>query len=349
MQNIKLIKDPGYLVDLNYIFFSYFNKEYCLQHHINKDDVESEMAHYEQIAKLFGAIPDDLYVFFHALENGIGFFHFNYISKYKARFSLDYDFAFVQKELSNYSKVVERVIRFYFPDLNKEEAQLLVESREGIFEIVKQSAYSDTEKSRLYEFFMTPVSYIQKLQYELMAKELLLSAYYEKNYSKILDAFNDLTLEILAEQMKPLKNLDFLKANEGGQVFLSFCLINKNYVNFSPAKNGLVCLLGYDYLSSINCLQNRKENFKLHEIGSALSEASRVQILELILERGEINCKELERAFDFSGSTAYHHLSIMLKYGVIKTRNIGKTIYYSVNQENFESLIDYLKKFTERK
>ena len=67
MQNIKLIKDPGYLVDLNYIFYSYFNKEYCLKHHINKDDVEGEKAHYEQIANLFGEIPDDLYIFFHAL------------------------------------------------------------------------------------------------------------------------------------------------------------------------------------------------------------------------------------------------------------------------------------------
>lgn len=348
MQNIKLVKDPGYLNDLNYIFFSYFNKEYCLQHHINKDDVEGEKAHYEQIAKLFGAIPDDLYVFFHALENGIGFFHFNYISKYKAHFTLDYDFSFVQKELSNYSKVVERLIRFYFPNINKEEAQHLVESREELFELVKRSAYSDTEKSRLYEFFMMPVSYIQKLQYELMAKELLLSAYYEKNYSHILDTYNGLSYEIIAKQIEPLE-ITGLLINEQDELYLSFCLINKNYVNFSPLENGFVCLFGYDYLCTINYLQSRQEKFKLDDIGSALSEASRVQILELMQERGEINCKELERVFNFSGSTAYHHLSLMLKYGVIKTRNIGKTIYYSVNQECFEALIGYLKKFTERK
>ena len=348
MQNIKLLKEPGYITDLNYIFFFHFNKEYCLAHHINDNDVEKEKAHYEQISNLFGAIPDDLYVFFHALDNGIGFFGLNYINKYQSHFTSDYNLSLVQKELSNHSKVIERLIRFYFPDLHKVDAAALVNSRERLFDFVKISDYSDTEKSRLYEFFMSPASYIQKLQYELMKKDVLLTAYYEKNYSRILETYNGLSYEIIFEQLKSL-DINNPLTNAQEELYLSFCLINKNYVNFCPVGNGFVCLFGYDYVARIDFLQNRQTKFKLDDIGSALSEASRVQILDIMQERGEINCKELEKIFNFSGSTAYHHLSLMLKYGVIKTRNIGKTIYYSVNEACFENLIQYLKKYTNRK
>lgn len=348
MQNIKLLKEPGYVTDLNYIFFFHFNKEYCLAHHINDNDVEKEKAHYEQIANLFGAIPDDLYVFFHALDNGIGFFYANYISRYSNTFASDYNLSFVQQELSNHSKVVERLIRFYFPELNKVDAAALVNSRERLFDYVKISDYSDTEKSRLYEFFMSPASYIQKLQYELMKKDVLLTAYYEKNYSKILEAYNGLTIEEITMQLRRLNN-STLPTGDETTICLSFGLVNKSCVAVFSLQNNLICLFGVDYVSTINYLYNRQMNFKLEDIGSALSEASRVQILDIMQERGEINCKELEKIFDFSGSTAYHHLSLMLKYGVIKTRNVGKTIYYSVNETCFESLIEYLKKYTNRK
>ena len=123
-----------------------------MTHHINDNDVEKEKAHYDQISSLFGAIPGDLYVFFHALDSGIGFFYANYINRYRENFVLDYNLSFVQKELSNHSKVVERLIRFYFPELNKVDVAALVNSRERLFDFVKISDYSDTEKSRLYEF-----------------------------------------------------------------------------------------------------------------------------------------------------------------------------------------------------
>ena len=348
MQNIKLLKEPGYVTDLNYIFFYHFNKEYCLAHHINDNNVEKEKAHYEQISGLFGAIPDDLYVFFHALDNGIGFFGLNYINKYQRLFVSDYSLSLIQNELSNYSQVVERVVRFYFPKINKEDAQKLINSKVDLFELVKKSDYSDSEKSRLYEFFMSPVPYIQKLQYELMQKDVQLSVYYEKNYDQFIRLFNNLTFDVISDQVSPLKKLDLLKG-EIEFLYLSICLINKNHINFAPIDDSLICFFGYDYISTIEHLRNRRENFKLDDIGSALSEASRVQILDVMQERGEINCKELEKIFNFSGSTAYHHLSLMLKYGVIKTRNIGKTIYYSVNEACFENLIEYLKKYTNRK
>ena len=66
----------------------------------------------------------------------------------------------------------------------------------------------------------------------------------------------------------------------------------------------------------------------------------------MLLEKPEITCKELERVFSFSGSTAYHHLSILTKSGALKLRNEGKIIYYSLNRLFFDSMIDLLKAFS---
>ena len=76
-----------------------------------------------------------------------------------------------------------------------------------------------------------------------------------------------------------------------------------------------------------------------------LSETSRIEILKLLLERKEVTCKDLERIFNFSGSTAYHHLSLLTKIGAINVRNEKKIIYYSLNKKYFDNMISQLKVF----
>ena len=173
----------------------------------------------------------------------------------------------------------------------------------------------------------------------------MLSAYYEKNYTKILDIYNGLTFDLLNNQLENIHDLRFIKKEEI-DFYVSFCLINNVCLNFIPLKDKVVYLLGEDYISSINYIQEYNEAYKLYDFGSAISEESRVKILEVIFERGEITCKDLERLFSFSGSTAYHHLTIMIKSGVIKSRNQGKTILYSINNKCFDLMIGVLKKYS---
>ena len=345
MQKIKLIKEPAYIYDLLFVFFLKYNTEYCMKHFVNKENAEEEKAFYEQVLKDFSPISDDLYVFFHAQQNGRCFLTHSYFTHYKSQFTTDYNFEFLQKELSNYPEVIKRLINFYFYDLTEEEVEACTSSNVELFEVIKRSNYSDTERSRLYEFFMNPNPYIQKLQYELMSKQLQLAVYYEKNYSLIFEAYNVLTIDILIDQLKPLRDYDFCR-DEETKVYLSFCLLNSKSINILSVNEGVVGLLGINYLNAIKDVQVKKGLIKLDEFGAALSEESRVQMLDLMLERGEITCKDLERIFNFSGSTAYHHLTILLKNGVIKTRNEGKTIFYSVNNESFDVAIDILSKYS---
>ena len=318
-----------------------------MENFVNLKAKEEDKAFYEQILKTFEPISDDLYVFFHADKNKRCFLTRAYFHNYCECFKGDYNISFVQNELSDYQEVIRRLTNFYFPDLSPAQFSDCLQSNVELFRVIKSSDYSDTEKSRLYEFFMDPIPYIQKLQYELLAKEVQLATYYEKRYDRIIKEFGDLTLDFLIEQLKIWRDFSFIK-NEGFQLYVSFSLINHMCINFVSTVDGGVVLLGIDYLKAIEGAVSRKNDVSLDDFGAAVSEKNRVKMLDLMMEKGEITCKDLEREFNFSGSTAYHHLTILIKGGVVKTRNEGKTILYSINANQLLAVIDVLNKYIKK-
>lgn len=113
-------------------------------------------------------------------------------------------------------------------------------------------------------------------------------------------------------------------------------------------QEGVIYILGLEYISVIDLINNKKD-LSILDLGNAICEESRVKILDLLLNREEVTCKDLEKIFSFSGSTAYHHITMMLKFGLVKTRNEGKTILYSLNRKYFDAIIDVLSKYSSRK
>ena len=241
--------------------------------------------------------------------------------------------------------MIRNLIQFYLYDLRQESLEECFSSTEKLFAYIKASKYSGEEKSKLYEFFINPTPYFQTLQYELIEKKILLSAYYKENYETILEAHNKTTFEVLCENVKDVRDLSFLR--EGEQtLYTSFCLINKYQLRLFLIDEGAVYLLGCDYVSIISEIAEAKKISPLEDLCGALSETSRIQILKLLLERKEVTCKDLEKIFNFSGSTAYHHITILTKIGAVKIRNEGKTIFYSLNRNYFDMMRAQLKVFS---
>ena len=344
MPNIKLIKEPGYMYDLIYIFFLKYNQDRLGDiWDLEKEDEEKCL----QILEQFEPISEDFYVFFHALKNGKCCFSYNYFSPYKELFISNYDMEFLQKELSDHSSVIRKVMEYYFYNLTAEEVDECMRSNVRLFEVIKTSNYSDTEKSRFYEFFIDPSACISKLQYELMSKSVQLSAYYEKNYFKILDVYNSFNFDDFKKAMKDDSLQHWRELDENQDFYVSFCLLNRGLISAWFASYGTVQLLGCDYLSILDYLKKRKIKVNMQEFGFALSDESRVRILEMMLQKGGVTCKEIEKQFSFSGSTAYHHLTTMLKCGVIKNKVEGKIVLYSINHKYFNAVIELLRKFSD--
>ena len=345
MSNIRLIKQPGYMRDLFFIFFLYFNKEYCFENFTLKKRKAEDITFYKEILNEFSPISDDLYVFFHVHQNGRCFFTCSYFDPYIRHLISDYNLDFIMNEMADQKKFIKKVIEFYFYELSDEEVQSCLDSEAQIFKVIKDSNYSDTDKLRLYEFFLNPTIHIQKLFGELALKEAKLSSFYEKNYSTIFEIFNQLNLEIIIKQIEPLKDYNYLMERKP-DVFLTFCLINRGIIYVASLKENVVFVLGDKYKFGIDEAKKTNDLYKLDTFGLALSEKNRVSILNYMTEKGVVTCKELEQRFNFSGSTAYHHLSTLFRLGIINTKYEGKNVYYSINSKYFDTIIKKLYRYS---
>ncbi len=66
----------------------------------------------------------------------------------------------------------------------------------------------------------------------------------------------------------------------------------------------------------------------------AMADNTRQAILRLLQVRGEMTVGEIVAAFKLSQPTISYHLGILRKYGLVKTRQQGKEIYYDIDQQN---------------
>ena len=347
MNKIQLLKEPGYIYDLNFIFCLKFNEKIYIEGLPKEYPQEQMLQHFKEISTRFQEIPEDLYVFFHANDAGRAFLPSFYFNPYSKLFTTTYNFKFLLNELADTDKLIRNLIKFYFYELNEEEIENSVGSLQKIFSHIKNSDHTEETKNKLYEFFISPSQYIQLLQYELIQKEVLLSEYYKDNYQKIINLYNQTTFETLHDELKALENLNI--DNNTEFLYISYCLLNKFCISLWLLENSFVPLLGCEYESILGHSKNNTRKRNLYSLGVALCDESRVQIIDFLIEHTEITRKDLEKAFKFSGSTAYHHLNIMLNSGLVKTRKEGKTIFYSLNRRYIINTINTLQKILKKK
>ena len=134
-------------------------------------------------------------------------------------------------------------------------------------------------------------------------------------------------------------NIDISAEN----ITVSPCLLAKNScITASLGDDGYVFIIGLNYADFI---EDDLSYVKLEEFGNAVSEKNRIAILNVILENEEVTIKDIEQRLKLTGTNSYYHLSLMLKANMIKARNVGKTVYYSINKMYFSALSRILEKY----
>lgn len=345
MKNIKFIKEPGYLYDLFFLFILHFNREYCLTNMINYNQSAEDTDYFNRILLDFEAIPNELLPFFYLKENGKSFMADVYYEPYKEEFTTTYNLSTVQAALTNHEDVISRLIKFYFTDVNDQTLAECKSSIASIGRLIKESNYSDTVKSSLYAFFIDPVPVIQKLSYELMAKEFQLAQQYEKGFRKLIELQHQFDVEAVSEKLKLCKN-ESCRLEGFDDIYVTFCLIHKNCIKECFLNNKVIVILGSDYLNHFEYIVSQNRLPELDTFGNALAEKNRLEILDLIWRKEEITIKDIEQELGFTGTNAYYHLSLMIKASMLRTRNQGRTVLYSINKRYFDVVRDMLSKYS---
>lgn len=342
MRNIKFLREPGYIYDLFFLFTLYFNKEFCLTKSINYNKSTEDTEYYNKMLDKYLPISDELLVFFYMPDNNRNFMSTFYHEPYITDSALGkYNLAKVQTLLSDYEQVVENLMKFYFKEIDEQTFNDGKKSLLVINELIKNSKYNSAVKSALYSFFIEPEKAIQKLSYELMTKEYLLSLHYEKNIELITELKQKFDCELVIDKMKQVKQ-QTVDLGAFSNVFISFCLKNKNCIRIHFIDEGVLLFLGSNYIEILEYLNKQTRLPELEVFGHAVSERNRIDILNLIKQHKEVTIKDIEQEFGFSGTNAYYHLSLMIKAGMLKTRNRGRTVLYSINQQYFSVLCEML-------
>jgi len=81
------------------------------------------------------------------------------------------------------------------------------------------------------------------------------------------------------------------------------------------------------------------------ELFKALSDPTRLQILDMLCKGELCACKILEK-FKITQPTLSHHMKILCDCGIVKKRKEGKWMFYAIAPGGCEKIINLLKKFT---
>ena len=345
LKNIRFLKDPGYTYDLFYIFIHYFNREYVLANFSNFNKYTEEVRFSEKMLEEFTDIPEELRLFFHIDDNPLTVITEFYYKTHRDDFLKGtYCLATIQNELMNYDQVVMNVLRHYFRNEPAETLQKCKESLPAANALIKNSSLDTRVKSALYSFLIDPIPVIQRLSHELMAKEFLLSKQYEKNSALMRSLQENFDFLDFAEKLRidPQSSTDIDIYDE---VVVTFCYNHKNHLCTYFFKDTVLVVMGRDYIDTLQYLIDKKYTPKLNEFGTAVSEENRAAILQFLHEKGEASIKEVEQALHLAGTNAYYHLNLMIRAELIKTRNSGRKIMYSINHQYFKALLEVLKDY----
>lgn len=75
---------------------------------------------------------------------------------------------------------------------------------------------------------------------------------------------------------------------------------------------------------------------RLLTIFSALSDPTRMEMFAMIVERGEVGCREFDQTFSVRKSTISYHTKMLHAAGLIQTRREGRFFYYRPRLDDLE-------------
>ncbi len=74
----------------------------------------------------------------------------------------------------------------------------------------------------------------------------------------------------------------------------------------------------------------------MEEIFKALGDSTRLKILQMIAERGDVCVCKLVEDLGIGQSAVSHHLAILRRAQILKSRREGQWIHYSINLDTLD-------------
>jgi len=221
-----------------------------------------------------------------------------------------------------------------------------------VFRLVDHTPFSENKKYKILRIYSNPKVIFENFKEKIKQCEEIV-----KNYIHLVkDRFKTETQAFDENQQKINKLIEALKFSrmdtkvlEELPKKLDFYINCVSYFNWTLRVNdqehlrsrihvGLLSLDLYDY-------SKERQQSKEHIIAQckALGDKRRFEILMILSERPYF-VRELAEKIDLSSASLSHHLSILNETGFLETQYDERKTYYSIKEETFERLGNYLTK-----
>lgn len=80
-------------------------------------------------------------------------------------------------------------------------------------------------------------------------------------------------------------------------------------------------------------------NEKYIQFFKALANEERLAILKLLKKNGDMCAQDIEKCFYLEQSTTSHHLNMLKRAGLSKSRKEGRKVFYSIDSESLRFIL----------
>lgn len=79
----------------------------------------------------------------------------------------------------------------------------------------------------------------------------------------------------------------------------------------------------------------------------SIAHPMRIQVLAMLTEKPKMNVTQIYTRLKIEQAAASHHLSLLRNNGILNAKREGKEIYYSINHDNLNHLIECINRCAE--
>jgi DNA-binding transcriptional ArsR family regulator len=79
----------------------------------------------------------------------------------------------------------------------------------------------------------------------------------------------------------------------------------------------------------------------------SIAHPMRIAVIGFLTEKPKMNVTQIYTRLKIEQAAASHHLSLLRNNGVLNAKREGKEIYYSINHENLDHLIECINRCAE--
>lgn len=332
---LRIKKEPGMIFDtLSLLVFKLNDSSVYLPVLTNAGTETDDYSYIQFWKSKIENPPSNLLVFFYKQDVHHSYFMCHLFTHYLDLYKGDLTFNQFLECMND--SLLSKLLKYYLQD---EYVELDSFDIPHYVDIIRRSSYIQDAQIKMFlmDILLNQDQYIPALINTLKTTYEIVSKYYERESSVIVDFYNAIEPSMFDDILTRFyhSSIDYQKQmaihRSCEMITISICLIMHHTTRYQVNEEQKCewFILGSEYNKAFKALDEIEMDIDI--IGNAIGDKHRAKIMHLLIENGEMSAGELCKELNLALNTGTYHLSIMREANILLARVQGKSTFYSIN------------------